>query len=106
MRFAMVFISASSIVVLSPSLLVSFQGIHEFRPKVRLLEHPRCFDKLVQRGDVQLPQPILLFARSWRWWHTSIMQQADVKGQCIRIFQNLHRASRIASNSVLQFADA
>lgn len=77
-RFAMVFISASSIVVFSPSLLGFFEGIHKFRPILRPMEHHRCFYKLMQRGDVQLPQPILLFAQSWRWWHTSIMQHASV----------------------------
>jgi len=70
----MIFKGLSSAVVFGLSLLVFIEGIQKFRPILRLLQCPRCFNKLMQRGDVYLPQPILLFAQSRRW-HSSIMQQ-------------------------------
>jgi hypothetical protein len=70
----MIFKGLSSAVVFGLSVLVLIEGIQKFRPILRLLQYPRCFNKLMQRGDVYLPQLILLFARSRRW-HSSIMQQ-------------------------------
>ena len=70
----MIFKGLSSAVVFGLSFLIFIEGIQKFWPILRLLQYPRCFNKLMQRGDVYLPQPILLFARSRRW-HSPIMQQ-------------------------------
>jgi len=59
----MIFKGLSSAVVFSLSLLVFIQGIQKFRPILRLLQYPRCFNKLMQRGNVHFPQAILLFTR-------------------------------------------
>jgi len=70
----MIFKGPSSDVVFGLSLLVFIEGIQKFRPILRVLQYPRCFNKVMQRGDVHLPQTIFLFARLR--WQTSIMQQS------------------------------